>query len=637
MKNHGFLLFFIAGLLLCSGCGRNTESILLKGNCDYAPGFDSTMLSVMSSTHWKPIELPCAFPLRDAALQNKKFITVRWKIPEAAVAICQKNGFVGLQVCRSSERALYYVNSTPACSVGTLRQFIAGEDNQGICYAPLAAFVKDSPNYLYGVFGPLQIKTYHGIRLVCSLGPIKEIVGFYYRERVISSFLIGFFLMIALYCTVLGILRSKDSYNFYFGLLTFSFVFFMCANTSVKDVLFFHNPILESKVDLISGIGGTVFLLLFMTRFVFPKHMIIAVYSSAFLGALALLALISQEALMDIARSIWYVSLVVMSIYFCTILASQAFHKGAGVKIIFIALMVVIAASVHDYLSFYGRLPFFFSLPYAFSLFIVAMTFVLARQFVSTHNSMELLNEKLEQRVEERTAELSQINKQKDKIISIIAHDLNNPITAINVTSSLMEISAKNREYKSLMEYTGLIRQACLQAMNTMQDVLRQARSRETNPPALLEKADRIAFVAPSCKMLQLRAKEKGVDLVYDDQAPPVYVLINKTGFTRVVDNLLSNAIKFTPKHGRIIVTIRKTSNLAVLQIQDNGIGIPDDIKATVWDRFTTAGRSGTDHESSTGLGLSIVKEIVEQNNGKIWFESQKDKGSKFVVEIPLA
>jgi signal transduction histidine kinase len=111
---------------------------------------------------------------------------------------------------------------------------------------------------------------------------------------------------------------------------------------------------------------------------------------------------------------------------------------------------------------------------------------------------------------------------------------------------------------------------------------------------------------------------------------------VNKSQITRVFDNLIINAIKFTHAGGIVLVTLTKKGTHVVIEVKDNGIGIPENLKDGIFKPFTSSGRQGTSQEQSTGLGLSIVKDIVEKYSGEIWFESVEGKGTSFFVKLPL-
>lgn len=107
--------------------------------------------------------------------------------------------------------------------------------------------------------------------------------------------------------------------------------------------------------------------------------------------------------------------------------------------------------------------------------------------------------------------------------------------------------------------------------------------------------------------------------------------------FIQVITNLVSNAIKFTQDDGTISIHVedKEDTGTLLITIEDNGIGIPDKYHASLFDKFTKARRPGLRKEPTIGLGMSIIKTIIEWHNGKIWFESEENKGTTFYLEIP--
>ncbi|HPA63560.1 MAG TPA: ATP-binding protein [Spirochaetota bacterium] len=115
-----------------------------------------------------------------------------------------------------------------------------------------------------------------------------------------------------------------------------------------------------------------------------------------------------------------------------------------------------------------------------------------------------------------------------------------------------------------------------------------------------------------------------------------MYCNVNRVKFSRVMDNLISNALKFTHYGGSIRIEIKQIQNEEILiSIADTGIGIPASLQDDLFKPYTVSGREGTSNEKSTGLGLSITKEIVELHCGKIWFESKEGKGTTFFIILP--
>ncbi len=110
---------------------------------------------------------------------------------------------------------------------------------------------------------------------------------------------------------------------------------------------------------------------------------------------------------------------------------------------------------------------------------------------------------------------------------------------------------------------------------------------------------------------------------------------INGEKLARVIDNLLSNAIKFTGEGGQVRVSLQEEARKVILQVQDNGVGIPESLQGSVFEKFTKASRRGTGGESTTGLGLFIVKQVVGLHGGRVWLESTQHESTTFLVELP--
>ncbi|WP_227006387.1 sensor histidine kinase [Rufibacter latericius] len=105
--------------------------------------------------------------------------------------------------------------------------------------------------------------------------------------------------------------------------------------------------------------------------------------------------------------------------------------------------------------------------------------------------------------------------------------------------------------------------------------------------------------------------------------------------FSQVVNNLFSNAIKFTEDDGVIAIDLTERDGSVLITVQDDGVGIPEKFQGELFEKFTRARRPGLRGEPTTGLGMSIIKTIVEWHGGTIRFESEEGKGSTFYIELP--
>lgn len=248
---------------------------------------------------------------------------------------------------------------------------------------------------------------------------------------------------------------------------------------------------------------------------------------------------------------------------------------------------------------------------------------------------LEELNRDLERRVEERTAELQTALQARDHFISVAAHELRTPVTAIRVTAQAMSLKVQRGELSGpkwmhdglqlLDHQTGRLARLIGQLLDTSrldQDKLLVERV-ETNLAELVEKVVE-GFRVRSDKHTLALAIESG--LIAD---------IDPMGIEQVLSNLLDNAIKYSPDGGRIdIESGRIDASHAYLSVRDRGIGIPPEMRDSIFKRFYQAHTE--DYRSGLGLGLYISAEIVARHEGEIVAEFPPDGGTRFVVQLPL-
>jgi two-component system sensor histidine kinase VicK len=121
-----------------------------------------------------------------------------------------------------------------------------------------------------------------------------------------------------------------------------------------------------------------------------------------------------------------------------------------------------------------------------------------------------------------------------------------------------------------------------------------------------------------------------------ESSAPQVFAEVDQVKFMHLMQNLVSNAAKFTPAGGHIRVKVQQEPDAVLLSVSDDGIGIPEALQPHLFDRFTKARRPGLKGEVTTGLGLSIVRRVVELHGGSIRVESKENEGTTFFVRVPL-
>lgn len=234
--------------------------------------------------------------------------------------------------------------------------------------------------------------------------------------------------------------------------------------------------------------------------------------------------------------------------------------------------------------------------------------------------------------LEKTTEQLTELNALKNKLFSVIAHDLKTPIYGLrNLFRNMFQYDLPGEEIKVLLPdivndlnyTTGLME-------NLLQWAKSQMQGNTINPQLL----DVSQLIKQTSQLLRLQADSKKVKVKYDSEKP-VYIFADKDMIDLVLRNLLSNAIKFTPPEGEVRLGATQTSSCVEIFVEDTGTGIsPENIDKLFGNNFFTT--KGTANETGTGLGLVLCREFLQKNGGDISVESKPGKGSCFTFTLPV-
>jgi two-component system sensor histidine kinase VicK len=230
--------------------------------------------------------------------------------------------------------------------------------------------------------------------------------------------------------------------------------------------------------------------------------------------------------------------------------------------------------------------------------------------------------------------ELKKTNKEKDRILFVVAHDLRSPISGIqSLTNIVLEDEELVGMRRKSVELINTASQNSLKLIGKLMEIGAETAEEKVKQTDLAELNSLCEEVAT---LLQLEANNKKEKINLTMTPQPVGINAEKEKIWRVLTNLISNSIKFNPEGANVDVTVFVTAKVGGVRISDSGGGIPEDLQPHVFDMFTSAKRQGTAGERSFGIGLSICKRIVEDHKGRIWFETEPGKGTTFCFEIPL-
>ncbi|GAB6053807.1 hypothetical protein JCM17960_26270 [Magnetospira thiophila] len=231
--------------------------------------------------------------------------------------------------------------------------------------------------------------------------------------------------------------------------------------------------------------------------------------------------------------------------------------------------------------------------------------------------------------------ELTELNAEKDKLFSIIAHDLRSPFNALLGFSSLLEMRAQELDRSKVALYASHIHQSGQKLFKLLENLLEWARvqmGRVHPSPKSFVLAD---IIHRCLDALNASAETKHIKMTSTLSGEQAFADPNM--IETVIRNLISNAIKFTQAGGAITVHATLQHDIVKISVSDTGVGIPENRLENLFKMSGAKSTDGTNGESGTGLGLILCKELVERNGGKIGVSSASGKGTTFYFTIPAA
>ncbi len=267
----------------------------------------------------------------------------------------------------------------------------------------------------------------------------------------------------------------------------------------------------------------------------------------------------------------------------------------------------------------------------AILLIFIAVTFLVHRSEKIQKNLNKELKAKTEH-LEKNEKELKEINETKDKLFSIIAHDLRGPIGAFQGLLSLFRSGEIRKD--EFMDFIPKLGQDIDHISFTLNNLLSWGQTQmngSVTRPAVISLD---TLVEDNVNLLSEIAAAKSIKIV-SRLAPNTVAWSDGDQIDIVLRNLISNALKFTPANGQVTVSAQQKTNHWEISVRDTGVGMDKETQEILFSKNANITTYGTNNEKGTGLGLGICKEMVEKNNGTIWVDSMQNKGTCFYFTVP--
>ena len=242
-----------------------------------------------------------------------------------------------------------------------------------------------------------------------------------------------------------------------------------------------------------------------------------------------------------------------------------------------------------------------------------------------------------------KTVELATLNQQlneviseKNEILGIAAHDLKNPLGALLLTSQHIEKSCDSMPVELIVKFMSNITKTSESMLEIVNKMLQSEKYESEKIILCPEILDIKAIINEIIESYQIKSHQKNIELKCNCDEEKVMFFSDATVSKQIFDNLISNSIKFSPQETTVTISLSQTNNTVLFSVKDEGPGLTDIDKESLFKRFSKLSARPTGGEHTTGLGLSIVKKLVEKLKGRVWCESEPGKGADFKVELPL-
>lgn len=264
---------------------------------------------------------------------------------------------------------------------------------------------------------------------------------------------------------------------------------------------------------------------------------------------------------------------------------------------------------------------------------IIGLAFVVIFAVIQYRNNIQ--KKKTNSILREQKTKLEELNQTKDRFFSIISHDLRGPVNAFHGVSRMIKFFVQQKQMGQLEELAEDIDQSVDRLSSLLDNLLNWAVQQQGNFPYVPEKLDINYMAEDLVKTFTTMASSKQINLA-SEVDPDTDAWADRNTTMTIIRNLVSNALKFTPQNGQVKIKAGYDDESILLQVTDNGVGIPAEKLNDLFKLQAKKSTWGTDGEKGLGLGLQLVYDFVTLNKGKIDVESTPDQGTTFSVWLPI-
>lgn len=230
---------------------------------------------------------------------------------------------------------------------------------------------------------------------------------------------------------------------------------------------------------------------------------------------------------------------------------------------------------------------------------------------------------------------LNKFAAKKNAVLEILSHDLSRPLANIQGLSTLLADLLEPYDEEKVEKIVDMIARSSKQGIELIRSFVQEEFLESVQAKLIKKRVNLIKELELLISEYQRNESMIKKKFYFKTSSDSIHMRLDDAKFMQVINNLFSNSIKFTTDGGEITLTVADQTRQVLITVQDNGIGIPEHLQEGLFEKYPNARRKGLKGEPSTGLGMSIIRQIVEWHGGSVWFESEENKGSTFFIQLP--
>ena len=372
-------------------------------------------------------------------------------------------------------------------------------------------------------------------------------------------------------------------------------------------------------------------------------NVIIATLVAAYLAFRSKLPLLKDLEFQGLNETKFIGEIVIILLYILLLFMirknKEKFSKGIFLDLIEysafrIVLVIFVGLTFAKYNIISSLISFFIRFIGDYYVFKIIGLEVIRKPHEVLYNDLMIKSNTLEEKLAElkRKSEEDEIKKE---LLANISHEFKTPVNVIYSAIQMQDLKRDCNDIDEILKFNSIIKQNCYRLIRLIDNFIDSSKLTEQDYKLKLKCLNIVSIVENTTMSILSYAEMRGIEVVFDTEEEEFFVLADKDLIERGILNILSNSIKYNKENGMINVFVRAREENIIVEIQDTGIGIPKEKQKYIFNRYERIKASKGAYKEGSGLGLNIVKEIVNKFNGEIKLESKEGVGTKITLIIP--